>query len=78
MLAQGEYKEKFPSGVVERMNNLGIALQYSYANVFRCELSWNYFDFKNYQNIEGRKEDFNQVNLSLSYHFKCIFKCFLL
>lgn len=69
MLAPGEYKEKFPSGVVEKMNNLGIALQYNYTNLFRCELSWNYFDFVNYQNNQDRKEDFNQVNLNLSYHF---------
>jgi len=69
ILAPGEYKEKFPSGVVEKMNNLGIALQYNYTNLFRCELSWNYFDFVNYQNNQDRKEDFNQVNLNLSYHF---------
>ncbi len=69
VLAQGEYKEKFPSGVVEKMNNLGITLQYNYTNLFCCELSWNYFDFVNYQNIQDGKEDFNQVNLNLSYHF---------
>ncbi|MCK4403626.1 MAG: hypothetical protein KAW02_00925 [candidate division Zixibacteria bacterium] len=69
MLAEGEYKEKFPSGVVEKMNNLGIALQYNYTNLFRCELSWNYFDFVNYKNIQDHKEDFSQVSLNLSYHF---------
>lgn len=69
MLAEGEYKEGFPSGVVEKMNNLGIALQYNYTNLFRCELSWDYFDFVNYQNMPDRKEDFNQISLNLSYHF---------
>jgi hypothetical protein len=69
MLVEGEYKEKFPSGVVEKMNNLGITLQYNYANIFGCKLSWDYFDFVNYQNIQGLKEDFNQDSLKLTYHF---------
>jgi len=69
MLTEGNYEEKFPSGVVETMNNFGITMGYSYANIFRCELSWNYFDLVNCQNIQDRKEDFNQVNLNLSFHF---------
>lgn len=69
MLTEGNYEEKFPSGVVETMNNFGITVGYCYANIFRCELSWNYFDLVNYQNIQDRKEDFNQVNLNLSFHF---------
>lgn len=69
MLMEGEYKEKFPTGVVEKLNYLGIALQYNYANVFRCELSCDYFNFENYQNIENKQKRFTQLNLSLSYHF---------
>jgi hypothetical protein len=68
-LTEGEYKEKFPSGVVEKLNYLGIALQYNYDNIFRCELSYGHFDFENYQNIENLEKDVNQLNLSLSYHF---------
>jgi len=69
MLTEGEYKEKFPSGVVEKLNYLGIALQYNYANILRCELLFGRFDFENHQNIENQKRSFTQLNLSLSYHF---------
>ena len=69
MLTEGEYKEKFPSGVVEKLNHLSIALQYNYANILRCKLSFDHFNFENYQNIENQKKDFTQLNLSLSYHF---------
>jgi hypothetical protein len=69
MLAEGEYKEKFPSGVVEKLNYLNLALQYNYANILRCELTCEHFSFKNYQNIENQKKDFTQLNLLLSYHF---------
>ena len=69
MLAEGEYKEKFPSGVVEKLNYLNLALQYNYANILRCELTCEHFSFKNYQNVENQKKDFTQLNLSLSYHF---------
>lgn len=70
MLVQEEYKEKFPSGVVEKMNSLGITLQYSYSNILICKLKWDYFDFKNYQNIQDRKEDFNRLSFNLSFHFQ--------
>ncbi len=69
MLTEEEYKEKFPSGVVEKLKFLGITLQYNYANIFRCELSWGHFDFVNYQNVKNQKKDFDRLNLSLSYHF---------
>ena len=69
MLTEGEYKEKFPSGVVEKLNNFGITLQYNYTNIFRCELSCNYRNFVNYENVLDQKKDFTQLNLSLSYHF---------
>jgi hypothetical protein len=69
MLTEGEYQEKFPTGVVEKRNYLGLVLQYNYANIFRCELSCGQFNFENYQNIENQKKDFTQLNLSLSYHF---------
>jgi hypothetical protein len=68
-LAEGEYKEKFPSGVVEEISDLGIALQYNYTNIFRLKLSWDYYDFVNYQNVPDLKENFNQINLLFSYHF---------
>ena len=67
--AQAEYKEKFPSGVVEKMSNFGINLQYNYTNIFRLKASWDFYDFVNYQNVPDRKENFNQINLLLSYHF---------
>jgi hypothetical protein len=69
MLTEGEYQEKFPTGVVEKRNYIGIAWQYNYANILRCELSCGRFNFENYQNIENQKKDFTQLNLSLSYHF---------
>jgi hypothetical protein len=69
MLTEGEYKEKFPAGVVEKLNYWGIALQYDYAHIIRCELSCGRFDFENFQNVENQKKDFTQLNLSLSYHF---------
>jgi hypothetical protein len=69
MLTEGEYQEKFPTGVVEKLNYFGLSLQYSYANVLRCELLWGHFDFVNFQNVENQKKAFDQLNLSLSYHF---------
>ncbi|UCB52160.1 MAG: hypothetical protein JSV10_09265 [Candidatus Zixiibacteriota bacterium] len=70
MTAQGEYKEKFPSGVVETEDNFGLTLQYRYSNALSCKLMWDYLAFANYQNIENREEDYNQVSLNLSYHFQ--------
>jgi hypothetical protein len=72
MLTEGEYQEKFPSGVVEKLSYFGLALQYNYANLLRCELLWGHFHFLNYQNVENQKKDFHQLNLSLSYHFLTI------
>ncbi len=69
MLIEEKYKEKFPTGMVEKLNYLGVALQYNYGNIFRCELLWGHFDFVNYQNVQNQKKVFDQVNLSLSYHF---------
>ena len=70
MLAEGEYKEKFPSGVVETEDNFGLTLQYRHSNALSCRLKWDYLAFANYQNIENREEDYNQVSLNLSYHFQ--------
>jgi hypothetical protein len=69
MLTQGKYQQEFPSGVVEEMNNLGISLQYNYGSILRLKLGWDYLHFDNYQNQPGHKEDFNQVKLTLCYHF---------
>ncbi len=69
MSSEGEYKEKFPSGVVEKLNYLGLVLQYDYSNILRCRLSWGHFDFANYQNVQSQKKRFDQLSLSLSYHF---------
>ncbi len=69
MLTEGEYREKFPTGVVEKLSYFGLSLQYNYANLLRCELLWGHFDFTNFQNVESQKRAFDQLNLSLSYHF---------
>jgi hypothetical protein len=73
MSAQGEYKEKFPSGVVETEDNFGLTLQYRHSNTLGCKLKWDYLNFANYQNIENREESYNQVSLNLSYHFQGLF-----
>lgn len=70
MSAQGEYKERFPSGVVETEDDFGLALQYRHSNTLGCRLEWDYLNIVNYQNVENRKEDYNQVRLNLSYHFQ--------
>ncbi len=70
MSAQKEYKEKFPSGIVEIRDNLSMTLQYRYSNALSCKLKWDYLRFKNYQSIENRKKDYNQVSVNLSYHFQ--------
>ena len=70
MTVQGEYKEKFPSGVVETEDNLGLTLQYRYSSALSCRLKWDYLNFANYRNIENLDQDYNQVSLNLSYHFQ--------
>jgi len=70
MTAQEDYKEKFPSGVVETEHNFGLILQYRHSVALGCRLAWNYLEFTNYQNVERLKEDHNRVSLNLSYHFQ--------
>jgi hypothetical protein len=70
MTAQGEYREKFPSGVVETEEIFGLTVQYRYSTALACRLKWDYLNFANYQNVENREEDHNRVSLNLSYHFQ--------
>jgi hypothetical protein len=70
MTAQGDYREKFPSGVVETEHNFGLTLQYRHSAALGCRLAWNYLEFTNHQNVEKLKEDHNRISLNLSYHFQ--------
>lgn len=70
MSAEGEYKEEFPSGVVETTDDFGLTLQYRYSGALSCILRWNYLDVTNYQNIENLREEYNRVSLNLSCHFE--------
>jgi hypothetical protein len=70
MSSVGGYHEEFPSGVVETLNRLGLAWEYNYARLLYCTLSWNYFDFENYQNVRAQNKDFHQFNLNLSFRFR--------
>jgi hypothetical protein len=70
MSAQGEYRERFPSGVVETEDNLGLTLQCRYSGALSCGVRWDYLNFVNYQNLENLKEDYNRISLNLSYHFQ--------
>lgn len=70
MSTAGDYQEGFPSGVVEKLRKVGIGLEYDYAGVLNCRLTWDHLDFDNYQNLEDRKENYDQFSLSLSYRFR--------
>jgi hypothetical protein len=48
-----QYKEKFPSGVVEKSNAIGLELYYQKNGSWQCKLSGNFADITNDRNILG-------------------------
>jgi hypothetical protein len=66
----GDYHEEFPSGVVQTSSRLGLAWEYSYQSVLHCTIGWEYFNFENYQNVEGQKKNFHQLSLNLNFRFR--------
>lgn len=64
---EGEYKEKFPTGIVEEKKTSSGFLEYSWNNDLRFRLFGKYTDISNKDNIEGRKGYFSEVGILLFY-----------
>jgi hypothetical protein len=65
---EGDYKEKFPSGVVEKTNEFSFRLGYNYDSVLRLNLSLQYSEVTNKDNILNRKEKNLNLGFLFQYH----------
>jgi len=69
LYVEGDYKEKFPSGVVEKTNEFSFRLGYNYDSVLRLNLSLQYSEVTNKDNILNRKEKNLNLGFLFQYHF---------
>ncbi|MCJ7508628.1 MAG: capsule assembly Wzi family protein [candidate division Zixibacteria bacterium] len=60
---EGEYKEKFPSGIVEKKKISSAYLEYDYRNRLRFRLFGKYTDISNQDNIENKNEIYKEVGV---------------
>jgi len=63
-----DYKGKFPSGIVEKTNDLRLSLDYNYKNIFRANLSGDFVKISNSKNILGTDEKLYRFSLLIHYH----------
>ncbi len=64
-----DYKESFPSGIVEKTDKFQLWLDYNFKNIFRADLSFDYAVISNLENISGSDEKFYGFSILLHYHF---------
>ena len=64
-----DYREKFPSGIVERTDNFQLSLNYHYKNLLRATLSGDLISISNAKNISGSDDKQTRFSLLIHYHF---------
>jgi hypothetical protein len=69
LYVEGDYKEKFPFGVVEKTDELSFGLGYNYDSVLRLGLSLQYSQVANKNNVLNKKEKNLNFRFLFQYHF---------
>jgi hypothetical protein len=62
-----DYKEEFPSGVVEKISTFGFEFYYQKNAIWQCKLSGDFADIKNDNNVLGKSKRLWRFN----YEFIC-------
>jgi hypothetical protein len=65
----GDYKEKFPSGVVEKIKKINTNLEYFYNHALRVKFCATYAFISNRNHIPDGDEDEFAIDLLIQYHF---------
>ena len=66
----GEYREKFPSGVVEEEKISSGFIEYDYNNLIRFRVFAGYTDVRNQDNIENNTAHFSEAGILVFCHLK--------
>ncbi|HEX9912327.1 MAG TPA: capsule assembly Wzi family protein [candidate division Zixibacteria bacterium] len=68
-LYEEDYREKFPSGIVERTDDFQLSLTYHYRNLLRATLAGEFVKISNSNNISGSDDKQTGLSLLIHYHF---------
>jgi hypothetical protein len=64
-----DYKESFPSGIVEKTDKFQLSLNYNFKSIFRANLFFDYVKISNSENVSGSDEELYGFTILLHYHF---------